>query len=175
MDQRVIIRAKKSAGFTLTELLVVMLILALTASVVVLNIAPPSNKAKDAADIFAAKLNAAAEQAIMTGSLIGLEYDENGYAFYLYDRGAWKESDDFRLGAAAFPGDVSVAFTQTEPAKKNEQTDDKPRDNDAPAPTVFFTPTGETTALIAEFKTRRGDMSVTLDRAGNIKAARNGS
>lgn len=151
-----------------------MLIIALTAGVVVLNMAPPTNNANSEADIFAAKLNAASEQAIMTGSMIGLELDQSGYRFFRYERGVWAETGDARLTSASFPGTIAVEFTLTEPAKKNEQVEDTPREDDAPAPTVFFAPTGETTALSAAFKFRREDVSVNLDQAGNVKAVRDG-
>ena len=70
----------------------------------------------------------------------------------------------------AFPADIAVEFTLTDPAAKNETAEENPRDKDkeAPAPSVFFTPTGETTPLDAKFVSRRGNVSVSLDAAGNV-------
>jgi general secretion pathway protein H len=167
------INARPSAGFTLIELLVVMLIVALMASVVVLNMPPPASQARTEADMFAARLNAAAELAITTGSMIGLELDADGYKFYRYDRGVWNESAERRLAFGAFPPDMGVDFTLVEPAKKNEVTDDKPRDKDLPAPSIFFSPTGETTPLSVDFSTRGAVRSVNLDASGNVRTGRN--
>ena len=120
--------------------------------------------------MFAARLDAASELAVMTGAMFGLEVSEEGYRYYRYDRGVWHSAIDRRLALGAFSPDITVEFTLTDPAAKNEVAEENPRERDkeAPAPSIFFTPTGETTPLTAKFVSRRGDVSVSLDAAGNV-------
>lgn len=170
MDQPVRLLRRASAGFTLIELLVVMLIVAMISSVVVLNLPPPRGEEKNEAEVFAARLDAASELAVMTGAMFGLEVSEDGYRYYRYERGVWERATDRRLALGAFSPDIAIEFTVTDPAAKNEAAEENPRDKEeeAPAPSVFFTPTGETTPLNAKFVSRRGNVSVSLDAAGNV-------
>lgn len=168
MDRSIKLRRRVNAGFTLVELLVVMLIVAMISGVVVLNMPPPAGNEKSEADVFAARLDAAAEMAVMTGSMIGLELDPGGYVYYRYNRGVWAAMSDRTLSSGTFSPDLAVEFTLTDPAKKNETEETEPLDEEAPAPAVFFAPTGETTPLEADFKSRRGNVTVTLDAAGNV-------
>lgn len=170
MDRPVKLSRRACAGFTLIELLVVMLLVAMISSVIVLNLPPPRGEEKNEAEVFAARLDAASELAVMTGAMFGLEVSEEGYRYYRYDRGVWETAIDRRLAVGAFSPDIAVEFTLTDPAAKNEAAEENPREKDkeAPAPSIFFTPTGETTPLNAKFVSRRGDVSVSLDAAGNV-------
>ncbi|MHA7872675.1 MAG: prepilin-type N-terminal cleavage/methylation domain-containing protein, partial [Hyphococcus sp.] len=96
MDRPVRPEAARAAGFTLIELLVVMLIVAMVSSVVVLNMPPPVTDEKTEAEAFAARLAAAAERAIMTGTTIGLELEPGAYRFYRFERGEWRPLNDRR-------------------------------------------------------------------------------
>ncbi len=157
-------------GFTLVELLVVMLIVAMMAGVIVLNMPPPRSGEKNQAEVFAARLNLAAELAVMTGSMIGLEVDPTGYRYFRFVDGKWAPHDGGQLKDENFPADVTVDITVTDLSLKN-QTRDSSRtedDEDLPAPNVFISPTGETTPLSAQFVSRRGSLMVSLDSSGNV-------
>ena len=147
-----------------------MLIVAMIAGVVVLNMPPPRSSEKSEAEVFAARLDAATELAIMTGSMFGLEVSPDGYVYYRYSQGEWGASGDYRLSSGVFPADLAVEFTITDPSRKNELIDEKreEKEEDVPAPVVFITPTGETTPLTAEFTSQRAIISVTLDASGNV-------
>ena len=159
-------------GFTFVELLVVMLITAMAASIVVLNMPPPVGKVRTEADRFAARLAMASEQAIMTGTMIGLELEPSGYEFFEYDRGGWRPLDADVLGGALFPPDVAVDFELPEPARRNEEPREERRDEEVPTPNVFFSPTGETTALEISFQSRRALLALSLDNTGNLEGPR---
>lgn len=173
MDHRITFSARRSAGFTLIELLVVMLIVAMIASVVVLNMPPPRDSQKNQAEVFAARLNLAAEMAIMTGSMIGLEVDPSGYRYYRFVDGAWAAHDDKQLQPTTFAADMAVEFTVTDQSLKNEMLDTKRTDDkdDTPSPVVFIAPTGETTPMAAQFVSQRRVLTVDLDAAGNVTLA----
>lgn len=150
-----------------------MLIIALSAGVVALNAPPPTNMARVEADRFAARVNAASEAAVLNGSLIGLELTEAGYKFFQYERGEWRPAENARLRGGVFPADIAIAFEAPESARRNEDTDEPKRTDETPAPTVFFSPTGETTALEVNFRARRKHITLLLDNAGELKVMRN--
>ncbi len=166
-------------GLTLIELLVVMLVVAMSAGLVAINMPPAPSEARREAERFAARLAVAGEQAIMSGAVIGMELEPGGYRFYRYDRGEWRDTQLGPLGAARFPSDVAVDFTVLEPAQRNEdearrriereQRELAEADAAFAAPNVFFSPTGETTALDVVFKSRRGALRLSLDNAGALE------
>lgn len=145
------------------------MIVALTSSVIVLNLPPPVGEARTEAERFAVRLVAAGEQAIMSGSVIALELEPSGYRFYRYERGGWRDLADPPLTQGMFPSDIAVEYDVPEPARRNEERRGDPRDDDAPAPNIFFSPTGETTALTVSFTTRRAQATLILDHAGVLK------
>jgi len=175
---RLIHRKRASAGYTLIELLVVLAIVALVASVAVLNAPPPPNDARREADRFAARLQAASQQAIMTGAVIGLDVSAQDYRFYIYNRGAWTLADDARLAPGRFPADVSIMVevsgqTESNETESNEQGGvEREGDDDTPAPVIFFTPTGETTPLHLRFSARRRFWTLDLNSSGKVSVAR---
>ena len=157
---------RASAGFTLVEVLVVMIIIALAAGVAVLNAPPPPGKARAAADKFAAKLTIAADTAIMSNAMIGVEVDEAAATFYRYFRGEWEPVD-----SAAFAGGVNVDFEFETATKHNEKKRERSEDAKGPAPTIFFSPTGEATPFKAAFRTRAQEFFVNVSTAGDIEVS----
>lgn len=171
-------------GLTLIELLIVMLVVAMAAGVVAFNMPPSTSEARKEAERFAARLSVAGEQAIMSGSVIGMELEADGYRFYRYDRGEWRDlalgpQASRQLGAGRFPPDIAVDFTVLEPARRNEdeqqrraaaERERRAQDDETIAtPNVFFSPTGETTALTISFKSRRAALTVSLDNTGVLE------
>jgi len=169
-------KTRASAGYTLVELLIVLAIVALVASVAVLNAPPPANDARREADRFAARLQAASQQAIMSGAVIGLDLSAQDYRFYVYDRGAWSLADEASLAPGRFPSDVSVLVEIPGQAEGNEARGNDQggveNSDDGAAPVIFFTPTGETTPLHLRFAARRRFWTLDLDSGGKVSVAR---
>ena len=156
-----------------------MLVVAMAAGLVVFNLPPAPSEAQREAERFAARLAVAGEQAIMSGSVIGMELDPEGYRFYRYDRGEWRDPEIRPLSAGRFPPDIAVDFTVLEPARRNEDEEQRrieaERRNladsglEIPAPNVFFSPTGETTAFDIVLRSRRVAIRLSLDDAGALE------
>jgi general secretion pathway protein H len=161
----------RQRGVTLVELLVVLMIIAMIASVVILSAPPARGDARLEGDRFAARVDYAASKAVTAGVLIGLEASDGGYRFYEYARGVWSPAADAKLGAETFSADLAVEMAVSEPAKRNEPADPRPRDDDDPAPNVFFAPTGETTPFAAMFRSRSDTIAVALDAAGKVQVS----
>ena len=163
---------KANAGLTLIELLVVMAIIALVASFVAINAPPPQNNARTEADRFALSLQTAASDAIMTGQVIGLEITTPEYKFYTYNRGEWSPIASGPLRPGAFDDDVAVAVEAIGELQNDPEPTLTRADRDAPAPTFFFSPTGEATPLMARFQNDRRFWTLTLENDGDIKVVR---
>jgi general secretion pathway protein H len=111
--------AAARAGFTLVEVLVVVVIIALLASLVAVKLAPDTRQSlREEALRLAALLAHARDEAIVTGAPLAWQRTERGYRFLhrTPDR-TWAAVDrDPSLRAREFPPGVGVAAIETAPA-----------------------------------------------------------
>ena len=95
-----------SGGFTLIEVLVVVLIIGLLFSVTILAINPGSRDARlerEATRLWRL-LSLAAEESLLQARELGVRVADSGYAFYAFDAGEWKAvAGDKRLREREFP------------------------------------------------------------------------
>lgn len=95
-------------GFTLVELMVVLMILGLAASAVVLTAQPANGVASDAARL-AARLAAARDLAVTANRPVAVAVGREGYAFHRWSGGQWRKLDRGALKAADWPEGTSVS------------------------------------------------------------------
>lgn len=95
-------------GFTLVELMVVLMILGLAASAVVLVAGPPSSVPADAARL-AGRLAAARDLAVTSNRPVSVSIDAGGYAFQSWNSGTWQPIDRGPLRAADWPDGTAVS------------------------------------------------------------------
>lgn len=79
----------RTSGFTLIELMVVLMIMGLAAGAVVLAMPDPRGELRHDAERFAARIHAARDKAIVDARDMALLVDANGYAFEHRDRSSW--------------------------------------------------------------------------------------
>ncbi len=77
-------------GFTLVELMVVLMVMALFAGAVVMTIGDVRGDSSQSADRFAARLAAARDEAIVGGAPISAWVTASGYGFDRYQAGRWQ-------------------------------------------------------------------------------------
>jgi general secretion pathway protein H len=83
-------RKRSKEGFTLVELMVVLVILSLAATVVVLAMPETGGSLEAEAERFAARAKAARDSAIVEARPVALSIDAGGYAVARRPAGAWQ-------------------------------------------------------------------------------------
>ncbi|WP_461537647.1 type II secretion system minor pseudopilin GspH [Spongorhabdus nitratireducens] len=126
-------RLPHSRGFTLLEIMLVLMLLGLSASLIIPSLPTGSGSAQlqEQADKFASLARAARQQALIEGRSLGIavENKSHGYHFLSVEHGQWKKINQSRLfKAAALPDDISIAITPGDSfwqeAIELEQSDD---------------------------------------------------
>lgn len=114
---------RAAAGFTLVEVMVVMVIVALMAGLLVVTVSdtPQRRLQREAGDL-AALLNFASDEAVLRGVELGLIIDDHGYRFVYFDpeKKKWLGLPDKALKGHAFKEPYEVTF-----ALDGEQLDAK--------------------------------------------------
>jgi len=160
----------RSNGFSLIEVLVVMVILSLAAGFVVFNLPDTRPSARGEALKLAARLHLLADSAIERGTLAGISVGEKGYYFVLQRFGGWGPHPDLG-GGSLQPWPIDMAITliiEGEEANLNEKTLIEDR-----TPLIFFTPTGESRPFQMVFdelysNSRDPTYRITSDMISNI-------
>ena len=107
-------RRRACAGFTMVELMVVIVIIGLAAAAVVLAIPEPGGSVYAEAERFAARAKAARDGAIVEARPVSLEVDPAGYRFARRVRGEWQETarHDWSEGTVITAAGVETARTR---------------------------------------------------------------
>jgi len=144
-------RITKEAGFTLVEILSVLVVIGLMSSVVILSIEPPKSALEKQAERLNSELNALAQDGLISGSVNAAGFSEEGYALYSFENSEWTErvSDEWQ-------DSYRITFTRAS-AKLN-----LPKTTD---PIVMFQPTGLSTPF--ELTLSDSDLKYSLRTEGD--------
>lgn len=102
-------RRARANGFTLIELMVVIVIIGLASAAVVLAIPDPGGRVHDEAERFAARALAVRDDAIIEGRSTRLVVDRMHYTAERRLRGRWQPYGNKGFGSVAFPDGVTAA------------------------------------------------------------------
>ena len=186
-------------GFTLLEIMVVMVIVAVLAAIVTPNLFAGKSRGKDLereAAMLTARLRVAQDDAMFYGNEYGLVFSEDGYRFVRWNAelarfvappavDAWTQrdfEDEIRVSAAADDGDPILVLP--EPKEKDEAESVTPAldaaAGDEPAaeepywqPSVFVLSSGEVTPFTAVFSAEgvADVVELNIDPLGNRRYA----
>ena len=100
---------RRAAGFSLIELLVVLVLLALASAAVALSV-PPSDPLREPVQRLAARLAHARELAVLRNQSLRALLDSDGYRFEQRQQGQWQPSPDRALAAQPWPAPTALVF-----------------------------------------------------------------
>lgn len=160
----------RQRGVTLIELLVVMAILAFVATLAVVNAPPARSSAKEEAERFAARVQAAWEDAVIRGSVASVALDARGYRVERLVGQEWVPDETRRrFGARALPPAVALVVELRDPAGANEKDTEEA---EPAAPRIVLDPIGATTPFAVAFTDRQGRWLVSNRDDQTIVVAR---
>jgi len=154
----------RQRGFTLVEMMVVLVVAGLLAGAVVLTMPARAPDAEQQAVRFAAKARLASEDSVMTGSPVGLSVTAEGYIFFRLQQGRWI-IDGRKPFAPQSWGEGIIAAMQREGekaviAEKSATT--------APRPMIIFDPSGPSTPFDVVVQNADAIFTVSGDESGDV-------
>lgn len=140
----------RRAGFTLTEVMVALVIVGLAATAVVMAIPDGRLTLAQEGERFAARLRRAQEEAVLTNRPVEVAFDRAGYRFRARQGAAWAPLQDGPFKPIAW-----------EPATQLSVSGDTAR--------VAFDPTGLATPIAVTLTRQSATAVITVDPAGNVR------
>ncbi|MEC7378241.1 MAG: type II secretion system minor pseudopilin GspH [Pseudomonadota bacterium] len=139
----------RAAGFTLIEILVVLVVIGLLAALAVFTMAGSSQQRElenEVRELFLL-MQTASEQAVLNNQELGLRLEEGEYQFVAFEdqTGDWKASGERMFRARDLPEWVTVTEFIENDAPRLASAEDRLR------PDVVFFSSGETTPFELEF------------------------
>jgi len=141
----------QETGFTLVEVLAVLIIIGLMSSIVILSIPTPKSALEKQAQVMVGSLNQLAQNSIINGRVSAAGFSQSGYTLYEYDQDEWQElaSDEWDEG-------YRLQY------KRADTRLDIPKNA---SPSIVFEPTGLSTPF--ELAMSDNDIGYTLMTAGD--------
>ncbi|MEH6715134.1 type II secretion system minor pseudopilin GspH [Parasphingorhabdus flavimaris] len=104
-----------TAGFTLVELMVVLLIIGLMASIVVFSFPSGNSNLEEDAQRFAARTAALRDNAILQSRPMAVQVTPSGYSFLERRKGSWSVIEDKPFVSTNWSSGVTAATGETGP------------------------------------------------------------
>ena len=146
---------KEDAGFTLVEILSVLLIVGLMSSVVVLSIPKPKSPLDEQAARLNSELNALAQDGLISGSVNAAGFSKDGYSLYTFENSEWTER-----ASAEWQDSYRLTFT------RGSVKLDLPKETD---PIVMFQPTGLSTPFELTMSDRNIKYALKTEGDGRVE------
>lgn len=146
----------RQTGFTMIEIMVVMVVVGLLASLAIVNLGGGSQQREMTSKIreLYVLMQTASEQAILNNEEFGLVIDEQGYRFVVFDEleQQWKSQSERLFQGRGFPESMSVTLFSEGDIPRLARGDEEEEDEENQLrPDIVFYSSGETTPFELEF------------------------
>ncbi|MEE9328526.1 MAG: GspH/FimT family protein [Parvularculaceae bacterium] len=171
---------RRQKGLTLVELLVVLVILALTAGAVMMTLPPRRSEVETHTRKLAAKLATASEQAVLSGRVIGVDFEEDSYEFRLYRDEIWQDfsAGDSLAGESFDEISITIKLDQI-PVNQGVigrdlslDLDDAEDEATPKPPQIMFLATGDTAAVEISLRDHGQVWLISLSHLGKVEVTR---
>lgn len=154
-------RTRRDRGFTLIEVLVVLVLIGIITALAVARIGMQDDRAEQAAQRLAGVLEIASRRAVIEARELGLVFDSEGYRFVALGDDGWQaqELSDRSLTARSLDDDLSLEIEREElpgSRRPGDDTGDSDESTDT-EPQVLILSSGEITPFRAVIRPRDGD------------------
>ena len=146
-------RIDKAAGFTLIEMMAVLVIISLMTGVVVLSMPREKPMIEQQGSFMAKQFSTASQTSIISGTPQAFGLSQTAYYFYTFDEGDWTI-----VSETEWPGDLEISF------RKDETAIDIPKEA---VPVVVFEPMGLSTVFSLSIEDT--DQSIVFSSTGDGK------
>lgn len=142
-------RRRARAGFTLVELMVVLVIIGLAAAAVVLTVPPLQGSVRADAERLAARASLARDEALLQGRPISLVLDRRGYGFEQRRGAEWRALREPPFAPALWSGDVRPELPRGETRQR-----------------ISFDPLGAPEPAVVRLREGRTGVQIVFDGQG---------
>lgn len=171
-------KRRGAAGFTLIEVMVVVLIIGITVSLVTLSVSSGERPALTEAKRLKTLLSMVGEEAILQGRNFGMRVEPDGYRFYLLSADGWLplSGDDLLRERALSSGlrlELETEGVRFEFPKEADEADSGERKKDADdGPQLYFLASGEVSPFTLTIESFDGPgYSLRVDETGALEMA----
>jgi general secretion pathway protein H len=147
-------RITKDSGFTLVEILCVLVVIGLMSSVVILSIPTPKSNLEKQATLLSGQLNALAQDGLIRGTVNAAGFSKEGYALYSFENSEWTQRASGEWG-----DNYRLSFTRASARLEMPKTTD---------PIIMFQPTGLSTPFELTLSDRDAKYALKTDGDGRV-------
>jgi general secretion pathway protein H len=152
-----------SRGFTLLEVLVVVMIIGIVISFAVLSLKGSNPDLEDEAQRLQALVTLSSQEAVLQGRELAVEFTAGGYDFLAYDGKRWQPlADDETLRPRALPKDLVLEYQA-----EGEKMAIGIKDGEVTPPRIYFLSSGEVSPF--QLTLRRRDESGSYTLSGDVR------
>ncbi|MEJ2455018.1 MAG: type II secretion system minor pseudopilin GspH [Candidatus Thiodiazotropha sp.] len=129
-----------TAGFTLIEVMVVVVIIGILINFAVLSLRShsPGDQLNEEAQRLRSLLQIASEEALLRSSFIGVDITETGYGFLRLEEETWQPVDDTLFRNRELPDEVQISINMAQPPGDDD-------DEEKRTPEIILLNSGEIT------------------------------